>query len=669
MVLEEVEMLLQSALCETILTTCRTTVPHKTQVSVVGVLHVTADCSQVYVVNLNETITENLNDQKNIDFNVTKLSLTQMQEYLSVKKGRPRKDKLKDNLPKRKRGRPRKIKPLVEDIVGCVSQDDTKGTNVDQSYEVLDIQGIDSSNQESTVHTMHAEASDTCLVIKKEPVDMQDSFYSQLTVNESQNNFDQQIINQSEIFIKVETIPDNGLEAQQNCSAEKQDAEKCSRQNICPICGKEVSTQTRLVYHMNIHMDKKPYKCKICDKTFNDRGNMRRHQKMHSQKEKSVFKCQFCEKTFAQDYYRKRHEIQNHIIVDEAAELKSLNENVSLQPTKSRNKNLSYSVNCHVCSNTYYSTNELLVHMKLHPGVRPYKCSYCEKTFCQDGSRVIHERKHTGDRPYECFCGKSFYEASKLSRHKKTHTEEKQFECKYCGKRLDRLVNLKAHETLHTGEQPFQCSICGKRYNNKTNLIIHERTHTGEYPFQCSVCDKRFNTKLTLERHYMTHTDEKPFQCRYCGKKLRQKPVLDAHERSHRGEKPFKCQFCDKHFNRRESTTLHEKVVHLGEKPYKCRYCENAYGRLKSWKIHERTHTGEKPYKCEFCAVSFATDGSYKRHKMTVHKHQMAALRGDIPQDQTPLIIEPHLHSMIMMQNQQTDQAVDLIMTSHQPQI
>ena len=71
---------------------------------------------------------------------------------------------------------------------------------------------------------------------------------------------------------------------------------------------------------------------------------------------------------------------------------------------------------------------------------------------------------HTKEKPYECpypLCDARFASSSHVTRHVKTHTNQRNFVCQTCGKAFIRSEHLRGHMTLHTGEKPFICFFPG----------------------------------------------------------------------------------------------------------------------------------------------------------------------------------------------------------------
>ena len=111
------------------------------------------------------------------------------------------------------------------------------------------------------------------------------------------------------------------------------------------------------------------YSCPICAKSFNDASSLRKHLKIHGDRQ---FQCDECDKRFIDNSKLKRHQL-------------------------------------------------------VHSGERKFICPYpgCNKKFALDFNLKSHSRVHTGEKPFPCAhpnCGRRFAQVSNLKAHYKTHS-------------------------------------------------------------------------------------------------------------------------------------------------------------------------------------------------------------------------------------------------------
>ncbi|XP_077501657.1 uncharacterized protein LOC144112702 [Amblyomma americanum] len=109
---------------------------------------------------------------------------------------------------------------------------------------------------------------------------------------------------------------------------------------------------------------------------------------------------------------------------------------------------------CSYCGVSFLNNGQLVGHIRVHTGDRPYKCEACERAFARNEELTRHRLIHSGDKPHACdVCAKRFARKDHLSKHRKTHLDE-------------------AHKRVHVCSQPG----CGHRYTRTDALTRHQWT-------------------------------------------------------------------------------------------------------------------------------------------------------------------------------------------------
>lgn len=332
--------------------------------------------------------------------------------------------------------------------------------------------------------------------------------------------------------------------------------------------------------------------CKICDNNsigFDSKSIETHLEKEHCQK---IHMCHMCGISFYDDLSLKSHENDLH------------SELPSLIPLANKGWN------CPECDKSFHSKRLLEEHKLIHAGARPFKCpeKNCGKDFSSKYTLTSHMKIHTTrERNFKCdLCEKSFYHSQNLIQHLKLHSEVKEFICTDCDKAFSTQHNLDVHKIVHTKIKSFICRFCEKAFARRAEVRDHERTHTGEKPFKCEMCDVSFAQRSNLLSHKRaTHLNDKRHKCELCDRAFKRRRLLDYHIRSmHTGERPYSCKLCKATFVYPEHYKKHQRI-HTGQKPYVCEICQKSFTSKDNLKAHTFVHSDQKPYECPICSVGF----------------------------------------------------------------
>jgi hypothetical protein len=174
--------------------------------------------------------------------------------------------------------------------------------------------------------------------------------------------------------------------------------------------------------HMLIHTAEKPFKCKICNKSFRKKDHLNTHLRTHS----------------------------------------------GSKPYKCTEPN---------CGKKFSHKQNLLLHIRIHKGEKPFECTICDKRFADHSALYVHVRIHTNERRYACtICTDLFRQLSHLQSHMNSHTGYKHLACEEpgCGLYCNGSGNLLDHVMRHHKDQD---SSEVKAHKEKINAQRRARYH------------------------------------------------------------------------------------------------------------------------------------------------------------------------------------------------
>ena len=82
-----------------------------------------------------------------------------------------------------------------------------------------------------------------------------------------------------------------------------------------PGCSKKCQKRWNLIDHIKVHLNITPYQCEICDTKFVQKGNLKKHSRMHNVpdlNERKKYKWTICGKAYTERYNLTHHLVSEH---------------------------------------------------------------------------------------------------------------------------------------------------------------------------------------------------------------------------------------------------------------------------------------------------------------------------------------------------------------------
>lgn len=306
------------------------------------------------------------------------------------------------------------------------------------------------------------------------------------------------------------SIPESGLLPYPGVESADAGKKGAKRRYKCDKCDREFNQRANLRRHQLVHSGEKPFECAQCHRRFQQQGDLKRHMQRHV--ESAWYQCQLCEKKFMRVDRWKMH-MKAHVDSGEVPEedipiIEETNGTTEgIEGDEDKTKNLGSHHICSKCNQTFLEPDELLVHT------------------CADGNISVTSvtMETRGNEDVENSAANALVEG--LDRnvatdadHSRTYSSSRSaskgkltnpHKCPLCNAYYKNVDSLKTHILKHSGEKKYKCDQCPKAFFTSSNLKIHKRIHSGDKPLKCKICFKAFSDPSNFNKHKKSHVKGK----------------------------------------------------------------------------------------------------------------------------------------------------------------
>ena len=217
----------------------------------------------------------------------------------------------------------------------------------------------------------------------------------------------------------------------------------------CRVCAQKFARPTELTQHMRVHTGE-VFTCKECDISHKDPRVHRKHM-LECHQDAKPFLCTFPGCTFRSNRPSK---VEKHAVIHSSVK----------------------TYGCPQCGKCFAQPNGLQSHLKSCYQRRAYQCDFCGQKFNYLQSMKSHRMLHTGEKPHQCSeCGARFADQRNFKRHLRVHdgSNPMKSHTQHHRKHLQHNSN-----TSHASQQPVPQSLLPM--GGQMSLTHHENSNQSQ---------------------------------------------------------------------------------------------------------------------------------------------------------------------------------------------
>ena len=212
-----------------------------------------------------------------------------------------------------------------------------------------------------------------------------------------------------------------------------------------------------MVHHAErIHLKKRSYICKKCDKNFFFKNDLKKHfNAVHEGLRR--FQCESCgfpcvSKQSLEKHRKNKHQKIslncNYCAYSETSSKRFYNHYNTMHAAKNNEETQHFHVKCTLCHRNFDTQFILELHIEFDHQATKYWCDKCAKQFSTKKGLAFHiSGVHEGLKPYACEqCGKTFPTNGSMQTHVKiVHLKTGSVKCQVCQQGVANVFYLRKH--------------------------------------------------------------------------------------------------------------------------------------------------------------------------------------------------------------------------------